>query len=153
MSMPSSSWSSRPSATSGASPSRTLPPGNSHSPAMGLPGGRRARSTRPSTSISAAAATRTIGATLAGGSGIPSHPVGASAPIAAIDVDIPMGQIAAPHHRLASTNADVDRDVDLAPGHVLGDRGFVIARHGLAVGGDRDAAYGDLETIAIGFFA
>ena len=40
--------SSRTSAASGVSPGSTLPPGNSHSPAIGLPGGRCCTSTRPS---------------------------------------------------------------------------------------------------------
>ena len=46
--MPSSSFSSRISAASGVSPGCSLPPGNSHSPAIVLPSGRRASSTRPS---------------------------------------------------------------------------------------------------------
>src|SRR5438105_2957249 len=56
--MPSSSWSSRMSAASGISPACALPPGNSHSPASGLPAGRWASSTRPSLSTSATATTR-----------------------------------------------------------------------------------------------
>src|SRR2546423_1779059 len=51
--MPSSSISSRISATSGVSPGCTLPPGNSHIPARCLPAGRSAKRTRPSTSVSA----------------------------------------------------------------------------------------------------
>ena len=59
--MPSSSFSSRISAASGVSPACSLPPGNSHSPAIVLPSGRRASSTRPSASISAQAATSSSG--------------------------------------------------------------------------------------------
>ena len=44
---------------SGRSPDSTLPPGNSHNPAMALPEGRCAIRTRPSVSIKAHAATRT----------------------------------------------------------------------------------------------
>src|SRR5262249_57855182 len=40
-------------------PASTLPPGNSHKPAIGLPAGRCAISTRPSVSTRAQAATRT----------------------------------------------------------------------------------------------
>src|SRR6185312_8522644 len=61
VSMPSSSRSSRISAASGLSPSFTLPPGNSHSPAIALPSGRWASSTRPSASTSATATTRMTG--------------------------------------------------------------------------------------------
>ena len=46
---------------SGLSPGSTLPPGNSHSPASCLPGGRCASSTRPCPSSSATATTRTSG--------------------------------------------------------------------------------------------
>ena len=59
--MPSSSRSSRITAASGVSPGLSLPPGNSHSPAIALPSGRRASSTRPAPSISAHAATSTSG--------------------------------------------------------------------------------------------
>ena len=45
----------------GFSPSWILPPGNSHRPAIGLPSGRWASSTRPSESISATATTVRIG--------------------------------------------------------------------------------------------
>src|SRR5712664_4079870 len=56
--MPISSCSSRISVCSGRSPGSTLPPGNSHNPARGLPAGRCAISTRLSTSTSAQATTR-----------------------------------------------------------------------------------------------
>ena len=57
--MPSSSFSSRISVSSGRSPASTLPPGNSQRPAIDLPAGRSASSTRPSASIRAQAATST----------------------------------------------------------------------------------------------
>src|SRR6516225_4998332 len=118
--MPSSSASSRISTASGVSPVSTLPPGNSHSPAIDLPAGRWASSTRPSVSTSATAATSTIGG-------------GVSAAVAGIDVDVAVGQIAGPHRRLAAADTDIDGDRDLAAFHVLGNRGLVIARYRTAV--------------------
>src|SRR5215831_19467116 len=103
--MPSSSASSRIRAVSGVSPGLTLPPGNSHNPAIALPAGRWANSTRPSASTSATADTRTIGA---------------SAAVAGIDIDIAVGQIAGPHRGLAATDAEIDADRDLAVLHVFG---------------------------------
>src|SRR6266446_7270206 len=134
--MPSSSLSSRMSAASGVSPSWTLPPGNSHSPAIDLPSGRSASRTRPSTSISATATTRTTGL---------------SAPIAAIDVDIAVGQIAGPHGRPPPPDAEIDLDVEIAPGHVAGDRRLVIAGHRPALLADPRAADRDHQAVAIGF--
>src|SRR6266568_4047834 len=138
--MPSSSASSRISATSGVSPGCTLPPGNSHSPARCLPSGRSASSTRPSASISATAATRTIGRA-------------ASAAVAAVDVDIAVRQVAGPYSRPASTDADVDSDADFAALHVLGDRAFVIPRHRAALLRDLDAADRDRQAVAVGLLA
>src|SRR5437870_2629176 len=111
--MPNSSLSSRISAASGVSPALTLPPGNSHNPAIDFPGGRWASSTRPSASTSAAAATSTTG--------------GPSAAIAGIDVDVAVGQIAGPHRRPAAADTDIEGNVDVAPFHVLGDRRLVVA--------------------------
>src|SRR5205807_5490430 len=122
--MPSSSASSRIKAVSGVSPGSTLPPGNSHNPAMGLPTGRWASSTRPSASTSATAETSTIGRppplpfpACWGGLGW-----GLSAAVAGIDVDIAVGQVAGPHRGLAAADADIDADRDLAGLHVFGDR-------------------------------
>src|SRR5690242_14726594 len=56
---PSSSRSSRASASTGASPTSHLPPGNSHRPARCLPAGRRASSTRPPASRNTPATTWT----------------------------------------------------------------------------------------------
>src|SRR5712692_5898353 len=103
--MASSSASSRISAVSGVSPASTLPPGNSHNPAIGLPAGRRASNTRPSASTNAAAATSTM----------------RSATVAGIDVDVFVGQIAGPHRGLAAADADIDRDLDIAAAHIGGD--------------------------------
>src|SRR6202167_4819389 len=136
--MSSSSLSSRMSAASGVSPGWSLRPGNSHNPAIGLPAGRCARSTRPSASMSATQTTVT-------GAG--------SAPVAAIDVDVAMRQVAGPHRGAAAAEADVDGDVDVAPGHVARDRRFVIARHGLAALVEGDAADRDRERVAIGLLA
>src|SRR6516225_6862783 len=119
--MPSSSASSRMSAASGVSPALTLPPGNSHRPAIDLPAGRSASRTRPSASTSATAATSTMGG---------------SAAVAGIDVDVAVGQIAGPHRRLAAGDSDIDGDRDLASLHVLGDWRLVIARYRTAVGED-----------------
>src|SRR6516225_4017131 len=105
--MPSSSASSRMSAASGVSPVATLPPGNSHRPAIDFPAGRWASSTRPSASTSATAATSTIGGD-------------ASAAVAGIDVDVTVGQIAGPHGRLTARDTDIDGDLDLMAFHILG---------------------------------
>ena len=56
--MPSSSRSSRCKATKSLSPATTLPPGNSHQPAMCRPAGRSAIRTRPAASNNAPATTR-----------------------------------------------------------------------------------------------
>ena len=74
--------SSRISAASGVSPVSTLPPGNSHSPAIGLPSGRCAISTRPST-IDAARRR-------------PTEERSASRPIVAVDGDVFLGEVAGP---------------------------------------------------------
>src|SRR6516162_4968916 len=139
--MPSSSASSRISAASGVSPGFTLPPGNSHSPAIDLPGGRWASRTRPSGSTSATAATSTMcwpqpppSPTGGGGAGW-----GQSAPVAAIDVDVAVSEITGPDRRLACADANIDSNVDLAAFHVVGDWPFAIA-------GDRTALGGNLDT-------
>src|SRR6266403_3491504 len=129
-SMPSSSSSSRMRAASGVSPAWTLPPGNSHKPAIDLPSGRCARRTLPSTSTRATATTRTMGL---------------SAPVAAIDVDIAVGEVAGPHRRPPAADADIDLDMKGAPGHVPGDRRLVIARHRPALLADPRAADGNAQ--------
>src|SRR5579875_3120678 len=145
--MPSSSASSRTSARSGVSSGLTLPPGNSHNPAIGLPGGRSASSTRPSASTSAAAATSTTGTAAAATPGAPGQP--SSAAIAAIDIDIAVGQIAGPYRGRARPDPEIDRDHDVAPLHMGGNRGFVIAGNRTAPGGDRDAADRDRQALGI----
>src|SRR6516164_4395939 len=138
--MPSSSASSRISVASGVSPASTLPPGNSHSPAIDLPGGRWASSTRPSASISATAATSTTGGE-------------ASAAVAGIDVDIAVGQIAGPHRRLAAADADIDGDLDFATAHMGSDRRLVIAWYRTTISEDRQIADRDSQAIGIDLFA
>src|SRR5690348_420838 len=118
-SIPSSSTSSRIKAASGVSPGSTLPPGNSHSPPMGLPAGRWASNTRPSASTSATADTSTMGRppplpSPARGGGLGW---GLLAAIAGIDIDIAVGQVAGPHRRLAAADAKIDTDRDLAALH------------------------------------
>ena len=98
--------------SSGVSPASTLPPGNSHSPAIDLPCGRWAISTRPSTSTSATAATSTRGRPPSGG-GPPGHSssnAGLSRTIAAVDVDVAVRQVAGPHRRAAAADAEIDAD-------------------------------------------
>src|SRR5258708_37239197 len=138
--MPSSSPSSRISAASGVSAVCTLPPGNSQSPAKCLPSGRSASSTRPSLSISATAATRTIGRA-------------ASAAVAAVDVDIAVRQVAGPYSRPAAADADVDGDADFAALHVLGDRALLIARHRTALLRDLGATDRDRQAVPVGLLA
>src|ERR1700758_5020827 len=110
--MPSSSSSSRQSAASGVSPLWIFPPGNSQSPAIALPLGRCCSNTRPRSSISAALTIGTIGS--------------GSAPVAAIDIDIAMCQIAGPDFGAALADAEIDLDEDIAARHMLRDRRFVI---------------------------
>src|ERR1700688_2936387 len=143
--MPISSSSSRISAVSGVSPGCTLPPGNSQRPARCLPSGRWASSTRPSGSISATAATRTIGRAASGSTG--------SAAVAAVDVDVAMRQVAGPYRRAAAAAPDIDPDKDLAPFHVLAAGPLAIARYRPALGGDLDTADGDRQPVAIGLLA
>src|SRR5215472_6194498 len=133
-SIPSSSASSRISAASGVSPALTLPPGNSHNPAIDLPAGRSASSTRPSASTSATAATSTIGTSTA---------------VAGIDVDVAVGQITSPYRRFAAADTDIDCDRDFVTLHVLGDRRLVIARNRAAIGKDREAADRDCQAVRI----
>src|ERR1700745_1172904 len=125
--MPSSSASSRIRAASGVSPGPTLPPGNSHNPAIVLPAGRCASNTRPSVSTSATADTSTTGG-------------GLSAAVAGIDVDIAVGQVAGPHGRPALADAEVDADRNFAALHIFGDRPFVVIRHRAAFCCDAEPA-------------
>src|SRR4029077_10071141 len=129
--------SSRISAASGVSLGCTLPPGNSHRPARCLPAGRWASSTRPSGSISATAATRTIGRA-------------GSAPVAAVDVDVAMRQVAGPHGGMPGAEPEIDRYMDLAPVHVLADRPLAIARLRAALGRNLDAAAPDRQPASPG---
>src|SRR4051794_8474886 len=107
--MPSSSFSSRINAISGRSPGSTLPPGNSHSPPSCLSIGRFDSSTRPSLSIRATAATRTIFILAA---------------VGAVDVDVTVREIAGPYGGLAFADADIRLDDDMAALHVWHDLGF-----------------------------
>src|SRR5262249_30192726 len=117
----------------------TLPPGNSQRPAIALPSGRCVKSTRPSASTSATATTRTSGSR--------------SAPVAAIDVDVAMRQIAGPYRGAAAAEAEIDGDVNIPPRHVLRHRRFIIARHRPALGGNGDPADADGELVALRLFA
>src|SRR5215469_6080138 len=137
--MSSSSLSSRMRAASGVSPSCTLPPGNSQRPAIALPGGRCVSSTRPSTSMSATATTRTSGAP--------------SAAVTAIDVDVAMRQIAGPDRGAAVADAEIDGDHNLASRHVLRHRRLVVSRNWTALGADGHAADADGELVALGLLA
>ena len=64
-----------------------------------------------------------------------------------------MGQVAGPHGGLAAPDADIDRDADVLPLHVPGDRRLVIVRHHLAAAGDFDAADPDPERVPVRFLA
>src|SRR3984893_3611002 len=123
--MPSSSASSRISAVSGVSAGLTLPPGNSHSPAIELPAGRWASNTLPAASTSATAETSTTGG---------------SAAVAGIDIDVAVGQVTGPHGCAASADPDIDGDGDLAAFHVLGDRSLVKPGYWATPRGDLDPA-------------
>jgi TDG/mug DNA glycosylase family protein len=74
-----------------------------------------------------------------------------SAPIAAVDIDVAVRQIAGPDRGLATADAEIDRDHDVAPLHMFRYRRLVIIRHRAAVFGDADAADGDGEAVAVGF--
>src|SRR5262245_31688127 len=157
--MPSASRSSRTSASAGVSPASTLPPGNSHSPAIDLPSGRWAIRTRPSTSTSATAATSTSGRSPSGG-GPPGQSssndglksVG-SGTIAAVDVDVAVRQIAGPDRGAAAADAEIDVDHDVGALDVAGHRRLVVVGHDLAAVGDLHAADRDLELVAVGALA
>src|SRR5260221_8204831 len=109
-------------------------------------------STRPSASMSATALTRTIGTGDAGAAAAGSQPA-CSAPVAAIDVDVAVGQVAGPHDRPALADAEIDLDQDLAALHMGGDRGLVVAGDRRALVGHRHAADADREAIAVGLLA
>src|SRR6185437_4686828 len=96
-----------------------------------LPMGRCCNNTWPRGSISATLTIGTIGS--------------GSAPVAAIDVDVAMRQIAGPDHGAAVADAEIDLEQDIAPSHVLGDRRLVIALHRAAFFGDAHAACRDRE--------
>src|SRR6185312_10568143 len=72
-----------------------------------------------------------------------------SAPVVGIDLDVAMGEVAGPHRGLAPSDADIDRNHDLAPFHVARDRRLVIALDALALVADGDAADGDAHPIGI----
>src|SRR5258708_5019235 len=158
--MPSSSCSSRTSACSGVSPASTLPPGNSQRPAIDLPSGRWAISTRPSGSTRATAATSTSGRAPSGG-GPPGHSSSkaralkgaASRTVAAVDVDVAVREIAGPDGGAAAADPEIDVDQDVGALDVPGDRRLVIVRHDLAAVGDLDAADRDPELVAVGALA
>src|SRR3954470_24143611 len=133
--MPSSSRSSRIRQASGVSPACSLPPGNSHKPAIGLLGGRCATSTRPSASTRAQAVTTSRGRAGAPGSG----------PVVGIDVDVTVGEIAGPHRGLAGPSAYHYPDRDLPARPVGGHWSLVEIGHGGTVARDLMAAEGDAE--------
>ena len=93
--------------------SSILPPGNSHRPAMLLPAGRCAISTRPSASIKAQAATTEFW---------PSRPV------IAVDGDIFLGEVAGQHAVAAFAQAERDLEINLRLLHFGADGHFVIGR-------------------------
>src|SRR5262249_38742527 len=125
--IPNSSFSSRISVSSGRSPGSTLPPGNSHNPAIALPVGRCANRMRPSTSTRAQATTRTS-LTLTTQAPRPSQPGinAASTPVVnpalrtviTVDRDIFLGQVAGQHAVAAGSQAQRDPDGDFRLTHV-----------------------------------
>src|SRR5579871_5036044 len=121
--MPSSSASSLINVSSGRSPASILPPGNSHKPAIGLPSGRRVKSTRPSASISAQAATST------------SFTRG-SAPVIAVDGDIFLGEVTGQHEVGAVAETKIDHEINHVALHIGGCARFVIGRVARALGRD-----------------
>src|SRR5260370_13742787 len=134
--MPSSSCSSRTSACSGVSPASTLPPGNSQRPAMDLPSGRWAISTRPSGSTSATATTSTSGRSPRGGgppgqSSSNDHALkrAPSRTVAAVDVDVAVRQIASPHRGAAAADAEIGVYHHLGALHVLYHPRLLVVRH------------------------
>ena len=64
-----------------------------------------------------------------------------------------MGKVARPNGRLPLADVKIDRDVDIVSGHMLGDRGFIIAVDDLAALGDRYAADGNAQPVAVRLFA
>src|ERR1035437_891945 len=58
---------------------------------------------------------------------------GRSAPVAAVDVDVAVRQVAGPHRGAATAEREIDLDVHLASLHVLDHRGLVVARRHAAI--------------------
>src|SRR5260370_40971158 len=133
--MPSSSLSSRIKLCSGRSPGSTLPPGNSHRPAIAFPAGRCAISTRPSASMSAQAATRTVLRLTAGTSGSPS---GILRSIVAVDGDILLGEVAGEHAVAPAPETERHLEADLRLLHHRRNPAFITVRVWLAAVRDPD---------------
>src|ERR1700704_879902 len=150
--MPSSSRSSRIRLCSGRSPGSTLPPGNSHRPAIDLPAGRSAISTRPSASMSAQAPTRTTLRLTACSTGNPSG-IAISRSIIAVDGDIFLGEVAGEDAVTPAPQAERHLKTDLGFFHHRRNLGFVIGRIAFPPMGHPNAAEPDREPVAIGRLA
>src|SRR5262245_61673786 len=82
-----------------------------------------------------------------------SRSVLSSGSVVGIDLDIPVREVARPDPRAALPYADVDRDADVLPLDMGGDRRLVIVRATLALFRDHDPADLDAELVAVGFLA
>src|SRR5437879_1955867 len=131
--MPISSWSSRIRVASGRSPGSTLPPGNSHRPAIALPCGRCAIRTRLSLSTSAQATTRVS----------LTSPMRRSGAVIAVDRDIFLGEVAGQHAVAAFAHAERDSDLDFRILHRGRDFLLIVGRVARAAFDDTDAVERD----------
>src|SRR5699024_6993716 len=108
------------------------------SPAIALPWGRWASSTRLSTSTSAQATTRRRRSSIA------------SAAIVAVDRDVLFRQVAGPHRGGAAPEAEVDPDGNIGFAHDGGGGGLGIVGVARALPGDADVAEPDRQPVALG---
>src|SRR5262245_12202042 len=139
MTIPSSSRSSRTTASSGASPASILPPGNSHSPASDRPSGRLASSILPSASRRTQAATRTIGCGFLGLIFDRSRVARSdSRAVIGVDGDIVVSEVAGPNRRGFLADTDIHADRKLGPPHIGSTVLLAIGRRDLAILGDKN---------------
>src|SRR6185437_13209650 len=76
-----------------------------------------------------------------------------STAIAAVDVDITVGQVARPDGGLAAADAEIDVDDNVAPLHVFRHRRFVVVRHRAAILRDQHAADGNAKGVTVDLLA
>src|SRR6185437_10712213 len=133
------------SVVSGRSPGSTLPPGNSHKPAIVLPSGRCAISTRLSASMSAQATTRVSLRVAMRRTRL--------RPVVAVDRDIFLGEVAGQYTVATLAESQAHLDLDLRVLHRFRNFGFVVGGVTRTASGDADAVEEDRQLVAIGGLA